>query len=284
MAVAALVHVDEVDDDDAAEIAQPDLADDFFDGIHVGLDDGVFQTRRLADIFAGVDVDGDQRFGLVDDDVAAALEPHFRLERLVHFFGEAELLEQRRLFRVQLHALDHLRLEAVEEPEHAFVFGFGVNPDHAEVGGDLVAQHALDDVEVVIDQRGRLGAFGAGLDVVPQALEEADVGAEFFFAGALGGGADDEASVTVFAFAEDDALQALALFLGGNFARNAGVVHRRHVDQEAAGQRDVAGDARALLTNGLLGDLHQDFLAFFQQVADERDGSVFATAETAAST
>ena len=29
------------------------------------------------------------------------------------------------------------------------------------------------------------------------------------------------------------------------------MIHRRHVDQEAAGQRDVAGDARALLANGI---------------------------------
>ena len=38
-------------------------------------------SRRcgLADVLAGVDVDGDQRFGLVDDDVAAALQPDFRL-------------------------------------------------------------------------------------------------------------------------------------------------------------------------------------------------------------
>ena len=74
-AILALVHVDEVDDDDAAQIAQPDLAHDLRDGIEVGLDDGVFEARRLADIFAGVDVDGDQRFGLVDDDVAAGLQP-----------------------------------------------------------------------------------------------------------------------------------------------------------------------------------------------------------------
>ncbi len=98
LAVAALVHVDEVDDDDAAQIAQADLADDFLDGIDVGLDDGVFQARRLADVFAGVDVDGDQRLGLVDHDVAAALEPDFRLEGLVDFFVEAELIEQRSLF------------------------------------------------------------------------------------------------------------------------------------------------------------------------------------------
>src|ERR1700687_839219 len=49
------------------------------------------------------------------------------------------------------------------------------------------------------------------------------------------------------------------------------MVHRRHVDQEPPGQRDVAGDARTFLANGLLGDLHQNFLAFLKQVADQRD-------------
>jgi hypothetical protein len=113
LAVAALIHVDEVDDDDAAEIAQPDLAHDFLDGIDVGLDDGVFQARRLADVLAGVDVDGDQRLGLVDDDVAAALQPDFRLERFVDLLVQAELLEQRRFLGVKLDPLDQRRLEAV---------------------------------------------------------------------------------------------------------------------------------------------------------------------------
>src|SRR5579862_4027437 len=139
LTVAALVHVDEVDDDDATEIAQADLADDFFDGIDIGLDDGVFETRRFADVLAGVDVDRDQRFGLVDDDVAAALEPDFRLERLVHLLFQAELFEQGRFFGVELYALHHLGLEAVEETEDALVLGFGVDPDDAELGSDLVA-------------------------------------------------------------------------------------------------------------------------------------------------
>ena len=64
-------------DDDAAKVAQPNLANDLLDGVDVGLDDGVFQPRGLADILAGVDVDGDQSFRLVDDDIAAALEPDF---------------------------------------------------------------------------------------------------------------------------------------------------------------------------------------------------------------
>jgi hypothetical protein len=44
---------------------------------------------------------------------------------------------------------------------------------------------------------------------------------------------------------------------------------RRHVDEEAAGQRDVAGDAGALLAERFLGDLDDDVLTGFQHFADE---------------
>ncbi len=101
-------------------------------------------------------------------------------------------------------------------------------------------------------------------------LQEADVGAQLIFLDVGGGGANDESAQAVLALAGDDALQALALFVGIDLARDADVIHRRHVHQEAAGQRDVAGDARALLADGLLGNLDQDFLPFLQQVGDER--------------
>src|SRR6202034_2486563 len=97
----------------------------------------------------------------------------------------------------------------------------------------------------------------------------------------LSGGANDEAAVAVLALAYDDALQSLPLFVGGNLARNSGVVHRRHVNQEAPGQRDVASNARAFLGDGLLGDLHQNFLTFLQQIADLRNFVRLAAREAA---
>ena len=60
-----------------------------------------------------------------------------------------------------------------------------------------------------------------------------------------------------------------ALFGGSDFARNAGVIERGHVHQEAAGQGDVAGDARAFLAERFLGDLDDDFLALLEHVRDE---------------
>ena len=105
VAVAALFHVDEVAHDDAAEVAQADLPDDFLHRFEVGLDDGVLEARRAAaDVLAGVDVDRDERFGVVDDDVAAGLEPHLRAQRLVELLLDAEFLEDRRFLGVQLHA------------------------------------------------------------------------------------------------------------------------------------------------------------------------------------
>src|ERR1019366_891778 len=135
--------------------------------------------------------------------------------------------------------------------------------------GDLVAQDAFDEVEVVIDQGGRLGRGRARLDVGPEVEEEAEVAAQLLFAGALGGGAHDEAAGSLAFFAEQDFLQAAAFGVGLDFARDAGVVDRGHEDQEAAGECDVRGNARALLGDGLLGDLDQNLLPGLEQIADD---------------
>src|SRR5260370_17198039 len=56
---------------------------------------------------------------------------------------------------------------------------------------------------------------------------------------------------------------------GNNFARDAGVMNRRHVNEETTRQSDVAGDARALFAERLLGDLDDDVLASLQHFGNE---------------
>ena len=70
----------------------------------------------------------------------------------------------------------------------------------------------------------------------------------------------------------DDATQARALLPAVDLARDADVIHRRHEHQEAARQGDVAGQARALRAERLLGHLHDDVLPFLQQLFDLRLG------------
>jgi hypothetical protein len=58
--VALLVHVDEVDDDQAGEVAQAQLAGDFLGGFEIGLERGVLDVM-FARRAAGIDVDRNQR-------------------------------------------------------------------------------------------------------------------------------------------------------------------------------------------------------------------------------
>src|SRR6185369_240354 len=102
LTILLVLHVDCVDDDDAAEIAQASLTHDFLHGFEVGLENSVFEAARslLSDVAAGVHVDGHERLGLVDDDRAAGLQPHLAAQRLVDLSLNAILLEDWKLLGV----------------------------------------------------------------------------------------------------------------------------------------------------------------------------------------
>ena len=104
VAVRVVLHVDEVDDDDAAEIAQAQLARDHVRRLEIGLEDGVVEAAP-ADEAAGVHVDGGERLGLVDDQVAARLQRHAPRERPLDLVLDAVEIEQRALARVVLDAV-----------------------------------------------------------------------------------------------------------------------------------------------------------------------------------
>ncbi len=116
---------------------------------------------------------------------------------------------------------------------------------------------------------GDLDVVRALLDLAPQVKQEAQVGAELVFRCAFGGGADDESAGGFAALVDENALEALALLVRGDFAADADVGDGGHEDQEAAGEGDVRSDARALLGDGFLGDLDQNLLAGLEQVADD---------------
>src|SRR3546814_16038795 len=73
-------HVDEIENDDSAEIAQSQLARNRLRGFEIGLQHRLFEIA-MADIRAGVDVDGGHRFGLVEYQVTAGLQIDLALQR-----------------------------------------------------------------------------------------------------------------------------------------------------------------------------------------------------------
>ena len=89
---------------------------------------------------------------------------------------------------------------------------------------------------------------------------------ELFLAGALGGRADDHAGIVGNDLLQDR-LESLPLGVG-QLAADAGHAAAGHVDQEPAGQRDLAGQPGALVPDRVLGDLHEDRVAGVERALD----------------
>ena len=120
-------------------------------------------------------------------------------------------------------------------------------------------------------QHGRSGTLvGLGAYILPQIVEEQHVARDLVFSTSLGGGTCNESAHGTRPFALQNALQAEAFLIARDLARHAHVFERWHIDYIPPWQRDVrrAWMRAPLGPERLLGDLNDDFLAFFRQVAD----------------
>src|ERR1019366_5203982 len=145
--IGQILHVDEVEHDDPAKVAQADLPDDLARGLEIRFEDGLLEIL-LADVLSRVHVDRDERLCLIDDDVAAGLEPHLRFERLGDFTFDAEVIEDRLFAGIEPDARDEVRLDLIEELDDALVLIDRVDPDALELRGENVADRAQDEIEI----------------------------------------------------------------------------------------------------------------------------------------
>ncbi len=167
----------------------------------------IVSSRRVEPLPTNLPVlTSNQRFRVVDDDVAAGLQPDFGAQRLVQLVLDAKLLEDRRLLGVQLDATDQLGLEATHKLHDLAVFLFAVYPDGGEIVADVIAQNALDEIQVAMQKRGRLALLAALLDFVPGLAEELNVRADLFIRSPARRGSHDEAAgVSAARFADEAA-------------------------------------------------------------------------------
>ena len=190
--VAFFLHVDEVDDNEACKIAQAQLPGNFFCGFQIGLQsgclDGMF-TRRLA----GVDVDRHQRFGLVDDQIAAGLQRYLRGYHLLQLAFDAVARKDRLIALVEFHILLMARHEHVHETAGFLITGFAGNDDLADILVVQVADRALDQAAFLVDQDRCGGGEGQIADVVPQPHQIIEIALDLFLLAGGPGGAQDDA-------------------------------------------------------------------------------------------
>src|SRR3954451_21447540 len=268
LAVACPRHVDEVDDDDAADVAQSQLVDDRLGRLEVRARDRVLQARLLAapDERAGVDVDDRQRLGVVDHQIAAARQVDPPRDQSEDDLLDAVGLEQRLGLLVELDAVDELRRRAAEERDEPVVLLLVVDDRALEVLGEDVAHDADRQVRLLEHERRR----GRGLDALLEDLVELEqvlqLALEVLALGARRGGADDRAAA-VEVEPLGGAAQTLALLVVEALG-DADPLAGRRVDHVAPRDGELHRQARALGLQRVLDDLDDDLLTGLEQVGD----------------
>ena len=266
--VALLVHVDEVDDDQPGEVAQTKLPGDFLGRFHVGLERGVLDVV-LARRAARVDVDRDQRLGLVDHDVAAGAKLHHRLEHGVELALDAEAGEDRQRVGVALHVLRMARHEHAHEVLGVVVALLARDDDFVDVLVVEVADRALHQRAFLVDE-GRRGRFQREVaHRLPQPQQILEVALHLGLGARGAGGAQDHAHALRHFELLRDLLELAAVLRGGDLAADAaaarGVGHQHRI---AAGEREIGRERRALGAALLLDHLHQHHLPALDDLLD----------------
>ena len=135
-----------------------------------------------------------------------------------------------------------------------------------EVLGEQVTDDAYGQIRLAVEQLRGLAGRDLPLDVRPLRLQPVDVADQFFLAGPLGRGADDDTGGLADQLGQD-VLEPLALDIG-QLAGDPGQVAAGRVDDVAAGNRHVVGQPGALGSDRILRNLDQDGLARLQDLLD----------------
>ena len=151
-AVVRVVHVDEIDDYNATDIPDTRLPADLLDRLEVGLHNRVGETCRPREL-ARVDVNGRQRFSMIDVDVAASWQPHAAaqgpLDLRLDVVGDEDGVRA----LVELNAAAQFRGNLANEGDYLRMHVRVVDNEPINVLGEHVPDDLEDQAEVLVNER-----------------------------------------------------------------------------------------------------------------------------------
>ena len=215
--ILAFVHVDVIDDNQPGQIAQAQLAGNLVGGFKVGFQSGLFD-RPFFGRPARVHVDGHQRLGHADDDIAAGRQLHRWVEHARQVPLDLKPGEQWHLFGVQFHVFGMRRHDHFHEVLGDAVARFALDQHFVDVLGIQIADRAFDQVALFIDLGGRNRPQGQFADLFPQALQVFVITLDFRLGALRSGGADDQTGAIRHLDLVGDFLELLAVHRIGDLA------------------------------------------------------------------
>ena len=266
VAVGLRLHVDEVDHDDAAKIAQPQLANDLSGRLEVVVHDRVFESP-LTDKAAGVDVDDREGLCVIEQEVATRRKIDATLERALDCLVDAVAPQQFCLSRVAMNARDELGAALLHVRDDAIVGRLVVDDQLVDILAKIVTHEAQSNIDLCMDGRRRYSGLAALDHSLPLIFEQREVALQLDQLCTTRGRPHDQTATETRCQLLDEVAQTIALTVG-KALRDTATLAVRHVDQEAACQRHVHRDASALRLHRVLRHLHEQRLATLDEVLD----------------
>ena len=260
-------HINEVDDDDATDVAQTQLAHDLFSRLEVVTGHRFLKRAAGTDELAGVDIDDGHRLGAVDDEGATRGQPHLAIHALGELLVDAVRMEDILRTHPLLDAVGQLRAELVDVFLDGRVGVAALDDELREVLIEDVAHDAHGQLGLAAQQRrGTLRVGALLLNVLPLTGQARNIVANLLLRRTFRRGAHDDARSRGNDRLED-LLQASALLI----RELAGDAHHGTAGNEyqvAASQRDLGGQTRTLVSDRILRHLNEDRVARLQSRLD----------------
>ena len=259
-------HVNEVNDDNAADVAQTQLADNLLSSFQVVLGDGLFQVAAATGELTGVHVHHGHGFGAVNHQRTTRRQVHLTVQCLRQLLVDAVVVEEVILAIPLLQAGDQVRRHVGHVRLDGIPGVLTLNDHRGEVLVEDITHGLNHQVGLLVEhlRSQHLAGVSLLLDLFPLRTQTVNVVGQLLLRSALRRGTNNHASA-LGQLVLQNLLQASTLGVG-QLAGNTGHRTTRHVHQEATGQGDLAGQAGTLVTNRILGDLHQHRIAGLQGV------------------
>ena len=151
--VAVVFHVDEIDHDQATQVAQTQLAGDFIRCFAVGLEGSFLDVGALGGA-ARVDVDGNQRFRVVNDDGAAGRQIHLTRIGRLDLVLDLETREEGDIVTIAFDAGNVVWHDVCHELLRLLENVIGVDENFADFSVKVIAYGANHQAGFLIDEEG----------------------------------------------------------------------------------------------------------------------------------
>ena len=192
-----LNHVDKIDDDDAAQIPQAQFARNRVAGFQIGFEDGFVKTAR-AHKTAGVHIDGRHGLGGFDNQIAAEVQVHARLQGTADFGLDAVGFKQGAFARETVQLRRGILHVLLGKRHHFVEIKPRIDQDFARVVVEQISQDAFGQWQILIQQGFGRTDFGLRDNIAPHAREVVDIGLQFGIGGGFRAGADNVAVAGLF--------------------------------------------------------------------------------------